>query len=116
MIKSNSPETRQSRERISHFRAVRIGVATLVAAATVAGGIEAADALLANTNPVFSTNTTEYVIQPNQGLLDAAMRINGISTIDSAAAVDDIKKLNPEAASHELYPGEKLKIPISVKR
>jgi hypothetical protein len=95
-------------------------LAVVLAAAAAGAGVKSADALVAYgsvSHPDFSTATTEYIIQPNQGVLDAAARINGISRIDSGAAEEYIEsmKANQAVLSHELQPGETLEIPVSVK-
>ena len=93
-------------------KGVTVGV---VASAVVTGAGFAAHE--ASKGPSFSETTNEYVVQPGDGLYDAAQDIQGIDSIDIRDAVHHIQvdPANVDVLSDGLQPGEIVIIPDSVE-
>lgn len=86
-----------------------------LSAASVAGvGVVAHDAL---SPPEFSEEKTTYVVEPGDGLYNAAEEIAGIETVrlDDAANHIAVDPANIDVLKDGLQPGEQLSIPVSVK-
>lgn len=121
---SQEKQTQETRnEKLHPFRRVRIGVAVLLAAAVtggIFGGVKASDALSTYNSvdhPQYSPEKTEYVIQPGQGVWNAAEHVEGINSIDIGDEVEHIEgmKANQAVLDRELQPGDRLVIDKSVK-
>jgi hypothetical protein len=120
--KHNAPNP----ERISKFgkaivRAVAYtgGVGVVTAAAIFAGaGMHDRLANAENTEPYhYSDKTAEYIVQPGEGVLDAAKRVIGIENVDSRQVVAHIEKMdeNKEVLSDGLQAYETLIYSETVK-
>lgn len=67
-------------------------------------------------HPDFSKATTEYLVQPGDGIDNAVFEIDGIDNIDYRNARDYVENMpeNAETLKNGLHPGESLTIPVSV--
>ena len=93
------------------------GIAASVIAVTALGGAGLA-VNAATQGPTFSETTSEYVVQPGDGLYDAAGAIKGIEGADVRDAAEHISvdPANIDVLSDGLQPGEVLIIPDSVQK
>lgn len=100
-----------------HRRGFRKGVAATVITATALAGAGAA-AYEGMKGPTFSEQTHEYVVEPGDGILNAAEHIKGIDSIDPRDAVQHISvdPANIDVLKDGLQPGEVLEIPDSVQK
>ena len=122
---SNETQTTQEKrsERLHPLRRVRIGVAVLLAASVsggIVGGVKAAEAIIAYDSvghPQFSSEKIEYVVQPGQGVWNAAEQVEGINSIDIKDEISYIEKIQANQAeiSRGLQPGDVLEVNKSVK-
>lgn len=67
-------------------------------------------------HPNFSKATTEYIVQPGDGVDNAVYEIEGVENYDPRIIRDYVEKMpeNTEVIENGLHPGNVLVIPVSV--
>lgn len=108
--------SRPERDNSKYPALKRLGAIALVAVG-IAGTIYAANEFHEMAQgPEFSQETTEYKVQPGDGIWDASRQIENVETISKNDAVDYIQDMpeNAEALSDGLQPNETIVVPKSV--
>jgi hypothetical protein len=92
----------------------KLAAGVVTAAALVGGALALAESQI---GPEFSETTTEYTVQPGDGIYDAAENIQGIGDVDIRDAVQRIRldPANTDVLKGGLQPGETLVIPERVQ-
>ncbi len=88
-----------------------VGLAVVAAAGTAATVANAV-----SEPPTFSEKTTEYTVQPGDGLYTVVESIPGINTIDERDAIEHVSvdPANIDVLKDGLQPGERIEVPISI--
>ena len=114
-IEVHTESTEKSSKKRKHSLAgAGIAIAgTVAAASVVTGGVSG---IIDATTPTFSEETTDYTVQPGDGMYDVAEQIGGVESVDIRDAVEHINEIpgNVAALQDGLQPGEQIIIPESV--
>lgn len=113
-----SKETRTLRGDIDRLVQKYPKTARSIAIAAIAGAVLTGEKAISHnfSTPAFSSETTEYTIQPGDGLLDAAAEISGLGDDREGVAYIENMPENQDALSDGLQPGETIIIPISANK
>jgi len=113
---TNNIENSDTTESVTKKKSFNTGLAVGAIATAVLGGAGVA-VHAANQGPEFSESTSEYVVQPGDGLYNAAEDITGVDSIDIRDAVQHISvdPANIDVLKDGLQAGETVVIPDSVK-
>ena len=89
---------------------------TAAVVAALAAGAGIGVHIAENTAPTFSEETTEYQVQPGDGMYSVAETIPGYNTEDPLDIINHISvdPANIDALKDGLQPGETLSVPVSI--
>ena len=108
------PAENSSKKRKPSLAGAGIAITATVAAGAIVGA--GASGINDATSPTFSEETTDYTVQPGDGMYDVAEQIGGVESVDIRDAVEHINEIpgNVAALQDGLQPGEQIIIPESV--